>query len=93
MQNTPSFLSATAATAAAAVLFLALMPQPTGSIMCYKCDALKQERSDCPGTYRRPVDTFRDLGDRGGLYTHCLEIKLRNGTVVHQVRKKHCFSS
>lgn len=66
-------------------LLLLCAVSPAGSIVCYKCDALKQMRSDCPGTYRRPVDTYRDLGDRGGLYTHCMEIRLRNGTVLHQV--------
>lgn len=53
------------------------------SIMCYKCDALDQP-SDCPGFRRKPVDTFMDLNDRGGLYTHCVEIRLGNGTILHQ---------
>ena len=38
----------------------------------------------CPGWHRRPVDTYLDLKDRGGLFTHCLEIKLANGTVLRQ---------
>lgn len=68
---------------------LLLLDQPRGadSIVCYKCNAIDVARSDCPGNYRRPVDTFHDLHDRGGLYTHCMEIKLRNGTVLKQVRQ------
>jgi len=43
-----------------------------------------QARSDCPGWRRRPIDTFRDLGDLGGLYTHCVDVRLENGTVLYQ---------
>jgi len=41
-------------------------------------------QSDCPGWRRRPVDTIRDLGDLGGLYTHCVDVRLDNGTVLYQ---------
>lgn len=54
------------------------------SISCYRCDALEKERSDCPGWHRRAINSVMDLGDRGGLYTHCLDIRLANGTVLHQ---------
>ena len=56
----------------------------TQSLLCYRCDALNQANSDCPGWHRRPVDSLRDLGDRGGLYTHCVDIRLANGTVLYQ---------
>ena len=53
-------------------------------LLCYRCDGLNQAVSDCPGWHRRPVDSLRDLGDRGGLYTHCVDIRLANGTVLYQ---------
>ena len=53
-------------------------------IKCFKCDALESPISNCPGWHRNPVDSVRDLRDRGGLYTHCTDIRLANGTVVHQ---------
>ncbi|CAB4060909.1 unnamed protein product [Lepeophtheirus salmonis] len=65
-------------------LLLSMIPSETQGIKCYRCDAIESPRNSCPGTLRRPVDTVRDLRDRGGLYTHCIEIKLRNGTIVHQ---------
>ena len=51
---------------------------------CYKCNEIDKPYVPCPGWHRRPVDTYLDLKDRGGLYTHCLEIKLANGTVIRQ---------
>ena len=36
------------------------------------------------GWIRRPVDSLRDLNDRGGLFTHCVDIRLANGTVLYQ---------
>ena len=56
----------------------------SSGIVCYSCDALRSRHSDCPGWNRRPVDTFKDLHDKGGLYTHCVEIRMANGTVLHQ---------
>ena len=54
------------------------------SISCYRCDALDSKKSDCPGWVRRPINSVLDLGDRGGLYTHCIDVRLANGTVLHQ---------
>ena len=62
---------------AALPLLLLILPTVEG-IICYQCDALGQEspRNTCRGWYRRkPVDTFLDMHDRGGLYTHCIEIR------------------
>ena len=54
------------------------------SISCYRCDALDSKKSDCPGWVRRPINSVLDLHDRGGLYTHCIDVRLSNGTVIHQ---------
>ena len=54
------------------------------SISCYRCDALDQKKTDCPGWMRRPINSVLDLHDRGGLYTHCIDVRLANGTVLHQ---------
>jgi hypothetical protein len=54
------------------------------SISCYRCDALDSKTSDCPGWMRRPINSVLDLHDRGGLYTHCVDVRLANGTVLHQ---------
>ena len=54
------------------------------SISCYRCDALDSKVSDCPGWMRRPINSVLDLHDRGGLYTHCVDVRLANGTVLHQ---------
>ena len=54
------------------------------SISCYRCDALDSKKSDCPGWVRRPINSVLDLHDRGGLYTHCIDVRLSNGTVLHQ---------
>ena len=54
------------------------------SISCYRCDALDSKVSDCPGWMRRPIHSVIDLHDRGGLYTHCVDVRLANGTVLHQ---------
>ncbi len=56
----------------------------TSAIVCYHCDSINKSPGDCPGWHRRPIDTFHDLKDRGGLFSHCVEIKLANGTVLHQ---------
>ena len=64
-------------------LLLLLLPALAAAIKCYQCDALEQP-SDCPGWHRPPIDTYKDKKDRGGLFTHCVEIKLANGTVLHQ---------
>ena len=67
-----------------ALAFVAFLPDLTLALQCYRCDALNQPVSDCPGWIRRPVDSLRDLNDRGGLYTHCVDIRLANGTVLYQ---------
>lgn len=54
------------------------------ALLCYRCNALNNPTSNCPGWHRRPVDSLRDLQDRGGLYTHCIDIRLANGTVIYQ---------
>ena len=64
--------------------FLSFAPRTADSIICYKCDAIESPQNDCPGWHRAPVDTFIDRQDRGGLFTHCVEIRLINGTVIHQ---------
>ena len=71
---------------AAVAVLTSFLIVPSDSIRCFKCDALSQPVSDCPGWHRPPIDTFHDRKDRGGLFTHCLEIKLGNGTIVHQAR-------
>jgi hypothetical protein len=63
---------------------LAMLVGCAEAIVCYQCDALNKPVSDCPGWHRRPIDTFIDKNDRGGLFSHCVEIRLRNGTIVHQ---------
>ena len=60
------------------------MRKPASFDRCYKCNEIDKPYVPCPGWHRRPVDTYLDLKDRGGLYTHCLEIKLANGTVIRQ---------
>ncbi len=45
---------------------------------------MEQPYAPCPGWHRPPTDTYLDLNDKGGFYTHCVEIKLANGTVVLQ---------
>merc|ERR1719361_3343255 len=39
---------------------------------------------------RRPINSVLDLHDRGGLYTHCVDVRLANGTVLHQDVYQHC---
>lgn len=65
-------------------LILAFLTQKGIALLCYRCDALNNPTSNCPGWHRRPIDSLRDLGDRGGLYTHCVDIRLANGTVLYQ---------
>ena len=76
------------------LLLVDLLPSKVGAIICYQCDATSTLHGNCPGWYRRPVDTFKDLHDKGGLYSHCVEIRLANGTIIHQessrvANKKH----
>lgn len=66
-----------------AFIMLALLPKLNSALQCYRCDGLNQA-SDCPGWIRRPIDSLRDLNDRGGLFTHCVDIRLANGTVLYQ---------
>ena len=65
-------------------IILAFLTQKSIALLCYRCDALNNPTSNCPGWHRRPIDSLRDLGDRGGLYTHCVDIRLANGTVLYQ---------
>lgn len=67
----------------ACILLLSLI-ELSEAILCYRCDALHQRKSDCPGWHRRPIDSLGDLRDRGGLYTHCVDVRLANGTVLYQ---------
>ena len=63
---------------AALVLFLlSAMSSRTSveAIMCYQCNAIEQPLSTCPGWHRPPVDTLVDRNDKGGLFTHCVEIR------------------
>ena len=70
------------------ILLLVGLLKSCTALLCYRCDGLNQATSDCPGWHRRPVDSLRDLQDRGGLYTHCIDIRLANGTVIYQVCKE-----
>ena len=70
------------------IFVLTLIVERGQALLCYRCDALHQPKSDCPGWHRRPIDSLRDLGDRGGLYTHCVDIRLANGTVLYQVNSQ-----
>ena len=70
------------------ILLLVGLLKSCNALLCYRCDGLNQATSDCPGWHRRPVDSLRDLQDRGGLYTHCIDIRLANGTVIYQVCKE-----
>ncbi len=54
------------------------------AILCYKCDALVSQKSNCPSWQRRPVDSLSDISDRGDLYSHCVDVRLANGTVLYQ---------
>ena len=54
------------------------------SISCFVCDALEKQISDCPGWDRLPVHSITNLGDRNGFYTHCLDIRLADNTILHQ---------
>ena len=54
------------------------------SISCFKCDLIERGNSDCPGWDRLPVNSITNLGDRNGFYTHCLDVRLADGTVIHQ---------
>ncbi len=69
---------------AAFMAFFSGLSPGVEAILCYKCDALNSQKSNCPGWHRRPVDSLRDLGDRGGLYSHCVDVRLANGTVLYQ---------
>ena len=53
-------------------------------ISCFICDALEKQISDCPGWDRLPVHSITNLGDKNGFYTHCLDVRLADNTVLHQ---------
>ena len=53
-------------------------------ISCFVCDALEKQISDCPGWDRLPVHSIKNLGDKNGFYTHCLDVRLADNTVLHQ---------
>ena len=54
------------------------------TISCFVCDALEKQISDCPGWDRLPVHSITNLGDKNGFYTHCLDVRLEDNTVLHQ---------
>ena len=69
------------------VLLIVSLFKSCNTLLCYRCDDVNKPnslRSSCPGWYRRPVDSLRDFGDHDGLYTHCIDIRLANGTVIYQ---------
>ena len=70
--------------AEATLLLLSSLFSASLAIICFECDAIESPRNNCPGWHRAPIDTFIDRHDKGGLFTHCVEIRLANGTVIHQ---------
>ena len=69
------------------VLFLISCEMVIGSVQsisCYKCDALDKEPSDCPGWNRSAVHSVRDLGDKNGFYSQCIDIRLPDNTILRQ---------
>ena len=64
--------------------FFSVLSPGIEAILCYKCDALVSQKSNCPGWQRRPVDSLSDISDRGDLYSHCVDVRLANGTVLYQ---------
>lgn len=65
------------------LLFLNFFKQVT-SISCFVCDALEKQISDCPGWDRLPVHSITTLRDRNGFYTHCLDVRLADNTILYQ---------
>ena len=80
LQRNPSMLTIIGILLVCSICFIPYV----NSISCYRCDALDRKVSDCPGWMRRPIDSVLDLHDKGGLYTHCVDVRLANGTVLHQ---------
>lgn len=67
------------------IVVVALFIRTAAGIVCYQCDSTKPSGpGNCPGWHRRPINTFLDLHDKGGLYTHCVDIRLANGTIILQ---------
>ena len=80
LQRNPSMLTIIGILLVCSICFIPYV----NSISCYRCDALDRKVSDCPGWMRRPIDSVLNLHDKGGLYTHCVDVRLANGTVLHQ---------
>merc|ERR1711944_43289 len=53
-------------------------------ISCYVCDSLENRKSDCPGWDRDPIHSVTNLSDKNGFYTHCLDVRMADNTVLHQ---------
>lgn len=64
------------------LLTLLSVTGPSMGLSCYRCDV--KHNLSCPGWTRDPVDTVKDLGDNNGLYTHCVTVTLKDGTIVEQ---------
>ena len=58
-------------------------------ISCFECDSLEKQENDCPGWDRLPVNSVKNLSDRNGFYTHCLDVRLADNTVLHQNMVPH----
>ena len=66
------------------LLLLALCIYRGNSISCFRCDSLETQKSDCPGWNRPVVHSVTHLGDKNGFYTHCLDVRLADNTIIHQ---------
>ena len=66
------------------ILLLGLLVRRVHTISCFQCDSLEKEKSDCPGFDRLPVHSVTHLGDKNGFYTHCLDVRLADDTIIHQ---------
>ena len=70
-------------------LLMTFMFHTAYSISCFQCDSLEKQHNDCPGWGRPPVHSVTDLSDRNGFYTHCLDVRLEDNTVLHQTVVPH----
>ena len=67
-----------------AIILIFNLIKRVSTISCFVCDALEKQISDCPGWDRLPVHSITNLGDKNGFYTHCLDVRLADNTVLHQ---------
>ena len=67
-----------------AIILIFNLIKRVSTISCFVCDALEKQISDCPGWDRLPVHSITNLGDKNGFYTHCLDVRLEDNTVLHQ---------